>query len=67
MNDKQFRFDLGAQVQIKVSGETGEVVGRAQYTTAENAYFVRYRAADGQAREQWWAESALASGLVDVA
>jgi len=55
----QFLYALGQGVRIAVSGEQGEVVGRAEYTTAENNYFVRYRSADGRAVEQWWPESAL--------
>lgn len=54
-----FKFDLQQRVAIHVSDEVGEVVGRAEYTTAENNYFVRYRSADGRAVEQWWPESAL--------
>ena len=54
-----FKFDLQQRVAIQVSDEVGEVVGRAEYTTAENNYFVRYRSADGRAVEQWWPESAL--------
>lgn len=54
-----FKFNLSQPVVIAVSDEVGEVVGRAEYTTAENNYFVRYRSADGRAVEQWWPESAL--------
>lgn len=54
-----FAFDLKAQVVIKASGETGQVLGRAEYATSEPSYFLRYRAADGRAVEAWWAESAL--------
>lgn len=56
---KEFQFKLGQQVAIKVSGETGEVLGRAEYSTAENNYFLRYRAVDGRAVEAWWQESSL--------
>lgn len=54
-----FKFDIGQQVAIHASGESGEVLGRAEYATAENNYFIRYKAADGRATEAWWAESAL--------
>lgn len=54
-----FKFELGAKVSVTVSGETGEVIGRAEYTTAANNYYVRYRSADGRAVEAWWQEEAL--------
>lgn len=56
---KEFKFKLGDQVAIAASGETGEVIGRAEYKTAEDNYLVRYKAATGGACEAWWAESAL--------
>jgi hypothetical protein len=56
---KNFKFELGAQVTIAVSGESGEVLGRAEYQSSENGYFIRYKSADGRAVEQWWNESAL--------
>lgn len=57
----QFKFSPGQQVCITVSGETGEVVGRAEYLTTENSYYLRYKSADGRAVQAWWDESALAS------
>ena len=59
MEEKKFKHALGASVWIAVSGETGEVIGRAEYATAENNYYVRYKSADGRAVEAWWPESAL--------
>lgn len=56
---KTFTFDLTQIVKISESGETGTIVGRAEYTTAENSYLLRYKAADGRAVESWWNESAL--------
>jgi hypothetical protein len=58
---KEFRFELKQTVTIAASGESGEVIGRAEYTTSEDNYLVRYRAADGRATESWWADSALQS------
>jgi hypothetical protein len=55
----QFSFDLGATVTIVNGSENGEVIGRAEYNTAENNYLVRYVAGDGRAVEAWWGESAL--------
>jgi hypothetical protein len=55
----EFRFTLEEQVEIVASGESGEVIARAEYAAGENSYQVRYRAADGRAVEAWWGESAL--------
>lgn len=49
-----FKVNHGDKVQIVVSGETGEVIGRADYKTAEDNYYLRYKAADGRAIEAWW-------------
>ncbi len=54
-----FKFSLGGKVTITASGETGEVIGRAEYSNAEDGYLVRYKAGDGRATESWWSESAL--------
>jgi hypothetical protein len=54
-----FKFELNQQVTIKASGEAGIVISRAEHNVAENSYFVRYKAADGRAVENWWTESAL--------
>ena len=52
-------LELGTKVQIKTSGEQGEVIGRAEYTVYPVAYLVRYRQTTGNATEQWWEESAI--------
>ncbi|WP_241331153.1 hypothetical protein [Burkholderia cenocepacia] len=54
-----FKFSLGDDVTIVASGETGEVVGRAEYADSSNQYYIRYKAGDGRATESWWSESAL--------
>lgn len=54
-----FKFDMGARVRIAASGETGEVIGRAEYKTCSNSYYLRYKAADGGAVTAWWDEDAL--------
>lgn len=54
-----FKFSLGDKVAIVASGETGEVVGRAEYADSSNQYYIRYKAGDGRATESWWSESAL--------
>lgn len=55
----EFKFNLGQEVVIQVSGERGQVIGRAEYLNSENQYWVRYKRADGTATEAWWHESAL--------
>jgi hypothetical protein len=57
---KAFKHELGARVKLKESDEEGEVIGRAEYQTSEDAYYVRYKAADGRQVSDWWGESALA-------
>lgn len=54
-----FKFNLGDRVAIDESGEQGAVIGRAEYSYAEEGYLVRYKAGDGRAVEGWWTESAL--------
>lgn len=53
------KFELGCIVVIIASGETGEVIGRAQYTRCDDSYYLRYKSADGRAVEAWWTDSAL--------
>lgn len=52
-------FDLKQRVRLVESGETGEVIGRAQYVESADVYLVRYVAADGGLVEAWWSESTL--------
>jgi hypothetical protein len=56
-----FKYKLGEKVEVEVSGEAGIIVGRAEYTTAESNYFLRYKATDGRAVEAWWSEESLKS------
>lgn len=56
-----FDFGLMQGVVIAISGECGQVVGRAEYPFSENQYLVRYKCADGRAVENWWPKSALTS------
>ncbi len=55
-----YKFDLGQQASIAVSGETGQIIARAEYTTGTNSYLLRYKSADGRAVEAWWNEDAIA-------
>lgn len=54
-----FSFPLNAEVVITASGEKGIVIGRAEYTTSQPSYLLRYRSADGRAVEAWWSQDAL--------
>lgn len=58
---RKFAFDLDQTVTIAASGESGTIIGRAEYAHSENSYYIRYRAGDGRAVQSWWPESALAS------
>lgn len=55
----KFKFELTQPITILISGEIGEIIGRAEYIHSENNYMIRYKCADGRAVESWWAESAL--------
>lgn len=55
----EFAHELGAAVTIAASGESGTVIGRAEYVESTPNYWVRYKAADGRAVEAWWSGSAL--------
>jgi hypothetical protein len=57
LND--FDFELGDEVKIDASGETGKIIGRSEFTNAEPQYLIRYKCADGRAVESWWSEESL--------
>lgn len=57
MNDPSPK--LGDIVRIICSGETGLVIGTAEYSTSQPQSFVRYQAADGRACQCWWDDEAL--------
>ena len=59
--DRSFKYDQGADVVLKKSGDAGEIIGRADYADASNQYLIRYVAADGRQVENWWNESAIRS------
>jgi len=56
---EEFTFELKARVRIIASGEVGEVIGRAEYSHADDSYFIRYKAGDGRAVESWWNDDAI--------
>lgn len=53
------KFNMNQIVKLIASGESGTVVGRAEYAHSEPSYLVRYKAADGRQVEGWWSESAI--------
>lgn len=55
----KMKFQLGTKVLIAISGEAGQIIGRAEYLDSHPQYYVRYTAADGRATTAWWEESAL--------
>ena len=55
----EFRYNLGDRVELKESGESGEVIGRAEYAYAESSYYVRYKAADGRQVDNWHSDSGV--------
>lgn len=55
-----FNFDLGDRA-VLLSGEEGEIIGRAEYSEGIDTYFIRYTAADGRLVQDWWSEAAIQS------
>jgi hypothetical protein len=53
------KFNLNDRVVLIESEEVGTVIGRAEFTTSEPSYNVRYKAGDGRQVESWWGESAI--------
>lgn len=56
---KKFKYPLGIAVKATISGETGRIKGRAEYTNTENQYYVHLLAADGRAIDRWFDENEL--------
>ena len=52
-------FEIGSLASIKVSGETGEIVGHAKYADGTNRFLLRYVTSEGRATEEWWDVAAL--------
>jgi len=55
------KFDLNQPVRITGTKETAMIVGRAEFSVAENAYFLRYKNKSGLMVTQMWGESAIES------
>lgn len=58
-NTVPFEFSLYQNVELHISGETGYVIGRSEYTNSGNSFLVRYKAGDGRQVESWIAADAL--------
>ncbi|WP_445496668.1 hypothetical protein [Photorhabdus sp. SF281] len=56
-----FRYNLKQAVKINISGEVGEIKGRAEYINNLNDYLISYRASNGCASEKWFDESEISS------
>lgn len=54
-----FAFELGGRVSLSLSGERGDVIGRAEYQNFPPCYQVSYVAADGRQCEGWFDSTAL--------
>ena len=64
---KTFKFELNQPVTIALSGETGTVIGRAEYSEAPiPSYCLRYVSKDGRAVEDWWKETTLVATNPDA-
>ncbi|KNC93755.1 hypothetical protein [Trabulsiella odontotermitis] len=60
-----FKHELSQAIQVTVSGETGHVKGRAEYTTMNNQYYIHYLAADGRGADGWFGEDELSPAKED--
>ena len=56
----QFKYPLGAVVQVAISGEEGHIKARAEYAASANCYLIHLRAADGRAVDSWFEEGEIA-------
>ncbi|AHE69774.1 hypothetical protein M942_08555 [Enterobacter ludwigii] len=54
-----FKHELGQAIQVTISGEKGNVKGRAEYASLTNQYFIHYMTADGRAVSGWFDEDEL--------
>lgn len=52
-------FKIGDAVALAMSGESGKVIGKAEYESWPDSFMVRYVAADGRQCEGWFDAEAL--------
>lgn len=53
----KFAFKMGATIVIYLNGTKGEIVGRAQYESAQDDYLVKYLNGNGDLCKTWFTES----------
>ena len=54
-----FKFELDQKVRLKVSGETGVVIGRADYVNSFPQCYVHFKDGNGCAKSEWFYENQL--------
>ena len=54
-----FKFELGQQVKVSISGEEGKVKGRGEYIDSASQYWLHIKGADGRAVNAWFYESEI--------
>ena len=54
-----FKHALGQAILVTISGEKGNVKGRAEYTNMNKQYFIHYLTADGRGADGWFDEDEL--------
>lgn len=54
-----FKFENGSKLRLIGSEEQGIVIGRAQFASSDDQYYLRYLAGDGRLIESWWDVNAL--------
>jgi hypothetical protein len=54
-----FEFELGSQVEVRISGEKGEVTGRSEFRDSPHQYCVDYVASDGRFTQNWFLAPSL--------
>ena len=55
----RFKFDLGQDVEIKVTNQKGYIEGRAEYLEDPSVYWVVYKNGAGNLSKEWFKESDL--------
>ncbi|WP_243612959.1 hypothetical protein [Shimia aestuarii] len=55
----KFTYELDQRVRLLMTEETGVIIGRAEYQTGPNNYYVAYKAADGRQMCAWWEENLI--------
>lgn len=58
-------YQLGDKVELTISGEAGQVIGRATYLNSDPQCYVHFKTADGCAKSDWFYESQLSPGEAD--